>query len=101
LIRAEARAQQNNLTGAAADLNVVRARADVGATTANTQAGLLQAIEEENGIEFAFEAHRWFDLIRTERAGAVLGISNKNFWLFPIPFSDVQSDSDVTQNPGY
>jgi len=101
LIRAEARAQQNNLTGAAADLNVVRARADVGATTANTQAGLLQAIEEENGIEFAFEAHRWFDLIRTERAGAVLGISNKNFWLFPIPFSDVQSDPDVTQNPGY
>jgi len=101
LIRAEARAQQNYLTGAAADLNVVRARADVGATTANTQAGLLQAIEEENGIEFAFEAHRWFDLIRTERAGAVLGISNKNFWLFPIPFSDVQSDPDVTQNPGY
>jgi len=62
---------------------------------------LLQAIEDENAIEFAFEAHRWFDLVRTERAGAVLGITNKNFWLFPIPYSDVQSDPDVTQNPGY
>ena len=101
LIRAEARAQQNKLTEAASDLNVVRARADVGASPAVTQSGLLQAIEDENAIEFAFEAHRWFDLVRTERAGAVLGITNKNFWLFPIPYSDVQSDPDVTQNPGY
>jgi hypothetical protein len=101
LIRAEARAQQNKLADAAADLNLVRARADVAASTASTQAALIQAIEDENGIEFAFEAHRWFDLVRTERAGAVLGITNRNFWLFPIPYSDIQSDPDVTQNPGY
>ncbi|MET1056724.1 MAG: RagB/SusD family nutrient uptake outer membrane protein [Pedobacter sp.] len=101
LIRAEARAQQNKLSEAAADLNAVRARADVPATTATTQAGLLQAIEDENGIEFAFEAHRWFDLVRTERAGAVLGVTNRNYWLFPIPYSDIQSDPDVVQNPGY
>lgn len=101
LIRAEARAQQGKLTDAAADLNAVRARADVGATTATTQAQLLQAIEDENGIEFAFEAHRWFDLVRTERAGAVLGLTNRNYWLFPIPYSDILSDPDVTQNPGY
>jgi hypothetical protein len=101
LIRAEARAQQNKLADAAADLNLVRARADVAATTASTQLALIQAIEDENGIEFAFEAHRWFDLVRTERAGAVLGINNRNFWLFPIPYSDIQSDPDVTQNPGY
>jgi hypothetical protein len=101
LIRAEARAHLNDLIGAAADLNTIRARADVPATTAATQDELLQAIEDENAIEFAFEAHRWFDLVRTERAGAVLGITNKNFWLFPIPYSDVLSDPDVTQNPGY
>ncbi|MBC8988214.1 RagB/SusD family nutrient uptake outer membrane protein [Pedobacter sp. N36a] len=101
LIRAEARAQLNKLPEAAADLNAVRGRADVAATTATTQAGLIQAIEDENGIEFAFEAHRWFDLVRTERAGTVLGITNKNYWLFPIPYSDIQSDPDVTQNPGY
>ncbi|MDN5287966.1 MAG: hypothetical protein JWR38_4240 [Mucilaginibacter sp.] len=101
LIRAEARAQQNNLTEAAADLNAVRARADVAPTNAATQAALLQAIEDENSVEFAFEAHRWFDLVRTERAGAVLGLTNRNYWLFPIPYSDIQSDPDVTQNPGY
>ncbi len=101
LIRAEARAQLNKLTDAAEDLNAVRARAEVPASTAVTQAELIKAIEDENGIEFAFEAHRWFDLVRTERAGTVLGITNKNFWLFPIPYSDIQSDPDVVQNPGY
>jgi hypothetical protein len=101
LIRAEARAHLNKLPEAAADLNTIRARADVPATTAATQEELLQAIEDENAVEFAFESHRWFDLVRTGRAGAVLGITNKNFWLFPIPYSDVLSDPDVTQNPGY
>jgi len=101
LIRAEARAQQNKLTDAVADLNAVRNRADVANTTATTQAQLLQAIEDENSVEFAFEAHRWFDLVRTERAGAVLGLTNRNYWLFPIPYSDILSDPDVVQNPGY
>jgi hypothetical protein len=101
LIRAEARAQQNKLLEAAADLNAVRNRADVAATTAVTQLQLLQAIEDENSVEFAFEAHRWFDLVRTERAGTVLGLTNRNYWLFPIPYSDVLSDPDVVQNPGY
>jgi len=101
LIRAEARAQQNNLAGAIADLNIIRARAGVVPTTAATQADVLQAIEDENSVEFPFEAHRWFDLVRTGRAGAVLGLNNKNYWLFPIPYSDILSDPDVTQNPGY
>lgn len=101
LIRAEARAQLNKLPGAVEDLNVIRGRADAGPTTAVTQAQLLQAIEDENNVEFAFEAHRWFDLVRTERAGQVLGLTNRNYWLFPIPFSDILSDPDVVQNPGY
>lgn len=102
LIRAEARAQQGtNLAGAAADLNIIRDRAGLAPTTAKTQAELLQAIEDENSLEFAFEAHRWFDLVRTGRAAAVLGLINQNFWLFPIPYSDILSDPDVTQNPGY
>jgi hypothetical protein len=101
LIRAEARAQQNNLPGAIADLNIIRARAGVAPTTATTQADIIQAIEDENSVEFPFEAHRWFDLVRTGRAGAVLGLNNKNYWLFPIPYSDILSDPDVTQNPGY
>jgi hypothetical protein len=101
LIRAEARAQQNNLTGALADLNVIRARAGLPVSTAVTQAQILLAIEQERSIEFAFEPHRWFDLVRTQRAGQVLGLTDRNRWLFPIPLSDVLSDPDVEQNPGY
>lgn len=106
LVRAEARAQQNKLTGpdgAIADLNAVRARANVGPATAVSKDDVLLAIEEENSVEFAFEAHRWFDLVRTERAGVVLGLTNKNYWLFPLPYSDVLSDPDLEgkNNPGY
>lgn len=101
LIRAEARARQGKLEDALNDLNAIRSRAGATPVTATTQAAVLNAIEEENSIEFAFEAHRWFDLVRTKRAGEVLGVSNKDYWLFPIPLSDVQSDPDVTQNPGY
>ncbi len=104
LIRAEARAQQNNLSGASgalADLNIVRARAGLAPSIAVTQPEVLLAIEEENSLEFAFEPHRWFDLVRTDRADDVLGLTNRNYWVFPIPYSDILSDPDVTQNPGY
>lgn len=101
LIRAEARAHLNNLEGALADLNTIRARADADDLTSDDQAEILLAIEQERAVEFAFEAHRWFDLVRTERAGDVLGLANRNFWLFPIPLSDILSDPDVEQNPGY
>jgi hypothetical protein len=104
LIRAEARAKKASpdLQGAADDLNKVRERAGIPAwAEQNSASRLIQAIEDENGVEFAFEAHRWFDLVRTKRAGEVLGITQTNFWLFPIPSSDILSDPDVTQNPGY
>lgn len=102
LIRAEARAQQNKIVDAAQDLNRIRRRAQVPNYTATNQADLLIAIETENALEFPFEAHRWFDLVRTKRAASVLGLTNSNYWLFPIPFTDMQSDrDDVEQNPGY
>jgi hypothetical protein len=103
LIRAEARAQLDKLTDAKADLDTIRTRAGVPKTTATSKDDILQAIEDENSIEFAFESHRWFDLVRTRRAGAVLGLTNENYWLFPLPLSDVLSDPDLggQNNPGY
>lgn len=101
LIRAESRAQQDKIEDALDDLNAIRIRAGAPPSIAATKDELLLAIEEENSIEFAFEAHRWFDLVRTRRAGAVLGLTNENYWLFPIPYSDILSDPDVVQNPGY
>jgi len=101
LIRAEARTQQDNYTGAAADLNAVRTRAGLAPTAAQTKADLLLAIENENRLEFAFENHRWYDLIRTGRAGAVLGITDNNKLLLPIPYAQLLIDPNLKQNPGY
>lgn len=101
LIRAEARAHQGKLALALADLNAVRTRAGVPASTAATAADLLLAIENERRVEFAFEPDRWFDLVRTGRAGAVLGITDTRKWVFPIPYNDLVADPDLEQNPGY
>src|SRR5690606_13334089 len=81
LIRAEARAQRDNLSvldGALADLNEVRDRAGLLPSAAVTKRDVLLAIEEERRYEFAFEAHRWFDLARTGRAKAVLEALDPN-----------------------
>lgn len=103
LIRAEARVKKTtpDLQGALADLNAVRNRSELPGIVATTAGEILLAIENERRAEFAFEPHRWFDLVRTGRAGAVLGVTNTNKWIFPIPFNDIQADPDLVQNPGY
>jgi hypothetical protein len=106
LIRAEARAQQNNLTGSIADINTIRNRAGLAATSAVNQTGLLLAVEQERRIElFAEYGHRWNDLRRTGRADVVLGASKPgwtaNAALYPIPKIEIQNNNKLTQNPGY
>jgi hypothetical protein len=107
LIRGEARARQNNLAGAQADLNMIRSRAGLPALTAATSADLLEAVYKERQLElFAEWGHRWFDLKRTGRAGAVLVPLKGSSWqntdtLWPIPLSQIQSNVSLTQNPGY
>ena len=101
LIRAEARAQQGELSGALADLNAIRTRAGLPNSTAVSQSDILLAIEQENRLEFALEPHRWFDLVRTGRAAAVLGVTNPDNLLFPIPITEIQLNGLLTQNPGY
>jgi tetratricopeptide (TPR) repeat protein len=100
LIRAEALAQQDDLPDALADVDVIRARAGLDGSTAVSQDDVLLAIENERRIEFALEPHRWFDLVRTNRAGVVLGITNPNKYLFPIPANEITlSNGSLTQNP--
>jgi starch-binding outer membrane protein, SusD/RagB family len=102
LIRAEARAQQpGKLTDALTDLNAVRNRAGLTNSTAVTQNDILLAIENERRIEFAFEPHRWFDLVRTDRAAAVLGVTDKNKWVLPVPANEVLIDVALKQNFSY
>jgi hypothetical protein len=101
LIRSEARAQLNKLDDARVDLNAVRDRAGLIATTAVSQADILLAIENERRIEFALEGHRWFDLVRTGRAAAVLGVTDTKKNILPIPVDQLNVDPALTQNPGY
>jgi len=101
LIRAEAYVQLENVDAALADLNAVRHRAGLGDSEATDEETTLLAIENERRLEFGFEAHRWFDLVRTGRAQEVLGITNVNRLLLPIPAEQILIDNALEQNPGY
>ena len=92
LIRAEARANQQNVSGALSDLNIIRRRANISeiVDVASTQE-LLNLIADERRVELALEPHRWFDLIRTGKAESVLGIKTYQT-IFPIPYNDIQAD---------
>ncbi|HLA58128.1 MAG TPA: RagB/SusD family nutrient uptake outer membrane protein, partial [Puia sp.] len=66
LIRAEARAHQNNISGSQTDLNVIRTRAGLPNTSAGDQDALLTTILHERQAELFTEwGHRWLDLKRT------------------------------------
>ena len=101
LIRAEARVKQQQYVTGTADLNAVCDRAGLTGTTATTEAELLLAIEQERRYEFPFEADRWFDLVRTGRAAAVLKVTDPNKLVWPIPASELLADKSLDPNPGY
>lgn len=110
LIRAEARAMQNNITGAASDVNAIRQRAGLNPTTASDQATMLTSILRERRVElFAEWGHRWFDLKRTKTVDATMNVAtplkggkwNTNWQLYPIPLKDILTDPQLSQNAGY
>ncbi|MFA6245393.1 MAG: RagB/SusD family nutrient uptake outer membrane protein [Mucilaginibacter sp.] len=106
-------------------LNQVRSRAHLPAKTAgnadpalsvNTQAEFRDAIFQERRVEFAFENHRWYDLLRTGKAVDIMNAHGgrqiaefstipagsykvtANKLLLPIPQREVTLDG-LTQNP--
>lgn len=117
LIRAEARAQQGNISGtsgAIADLNVIRMRAGLPVYAgAPDKDSVLAAIMHERRVELFTEwGHRWFDLKRTSSADSVMGgvsgacQAKGGNWvstdiLFPIIAAQLQANPDLVQNPGY
>ncbi len=118
MIRAEARLKQNNLTGARQDIDALRTRAGLNATTAATQTQIMTAIEKERRLELFLEwGQRWMDLkrwpgiinpgvSRAEEVMAVVtpqkgGIWNKNWLKFPIPVNEVRNGPNMVQNEGY
>lgn len=115
LMYAEAINEKNNgpTQAAFAMVNDVRKRAGLAAlpVTLNYNSFAL-AIEHERQVELAFEGHRWFDLVRTGRAVAVMSQHFKNMGrstvvqnyhlLYPIPQTEVDvNPSLIKQNAGY
>lgn len=117
LIRAEARAEQGKFTGANSaetDLNALRAARINGYTnvTLASKADAITEIINERFKELAFEGHRFFDLKRrslpVERKASdapnatsgTLAASNFRFVL-PIPQTEIQANTLMTQNAGY
>lgn len=72
LFLAEALNEQGKTAEAAPYLNQVRARAGLAPTKATSQADMRTAIYQERRVELAFEAKRWFDLVRTGRVKEVI-----------------------------
>jgi hypothetical protein len=101
LIRAEARAQLEDLSGALSDLDAVRTRAGLTGSTATTKDEILLAIENERRFEFAYEPHRWFDLVRTGRADEAINLTDPNKYVLPIPIGQMIVDPLLTPNQGY
>ena len=110
LIRAEARVQLGNISGAAADLNMIRSRAGLPNTTAATRDDLLTAILQERQVELFTEwGHRWLDMKRTNTIDNTMtavtpqkgGIWRPQWQWYPIPLSELKYDPNLVQNEGY
>ena len=106
LIRAEAKAQLDDLSGAMEDLNLIRNRSNLQNITAGTKEEILDAILEERRFEFLWETHRYFDLTRTNKLEEEIETLKPNLTitpklnLFPIPSNEVILGG-LEQNPGY
>ena len=104
-------------------LNPIRQRAGLLPLTpaspeAASQAALRTEIDKQRRLELAFEGERWFDLIRYARhtqansavqhAVTALDVINQkrgsrdaNYLLFPIPLAELNTNTQLQQNPGY
>ncbi len=111
LIRAEAEANSGNgnISAAISDLNTIRTRAGLPNYAGSFDAAsVIGAVLKERETEmFAEWGNRWLDLKRTNLANNTLGtISYKMPWssdalVYPIPYSELTTNPNLNQNPGY
>jgi hypothetical protein len=116
LIRSEARAKLNNLSGAISDLDSIRKRAGLPLISVTnpgiSQSALVDKILHERQVElFAEWGHRWLDLKRSGKVDEVMGIVTpqksggapwKSYqqW-YPIDYFELQRGPNLTQTAGY
>ncbi len=108
---AEALNEQNKTAQALPVITPIRARAGLAPLSGLDQAATRLALERERRVELLYEGYRWFDLVRTNRARAVLNAhyasQNLSFsvedfeYIMPIPQNEIDLNPALKQNPGY
>jgi tetratricopeptide (TPR) repeat protein len=118
LLLAEALNEAGQTGEALPFVNMVRARAGLASLSGLGQDALREAVFREQRVEVAFEGHRWFQLLRTGRAVAVMtahGQQEKQRLarlspasynvqpfklLFPVPLREIRLNG-FAQNAGW
>lgn len=110
LMYAEALNQNGKTADACTYLNKIRRRGYGYQTTATTSVDVnttdkgvfFLEVEKERRAELAFEGHRWFDLVRTDRAVEVLKSKgyklNETNLICPIPQKQIDVNPKLSQN---
>jgi hypothetical protein len=109
LMKAEALNEMGKTSDAAEPLNIVRDRAGLAHVAGLNQDEMRAKIIHERRIELAFEGRRWFDMIRLQNGDYAISFLKsigkthvtKDRLLFPIPQTEMDANSLMTQNPGY
>jgi len=124
LMYAEALNENGKASEALQQLNSIRERARNSTSPTSSipadiavsgQSEIRDAILKERRLELAFEWNRYYDLVRTKRAGKVLksfaaryntpkgaAFDDSKHYLMPIPQVDItRTDGVIKQNPGY
>ena len=120
LIAAEAAVELGDNGSATTYINMVRERARAGGSWNSTAPSAVPAdisgavtvndVLEERRLELAFECKRWYDIARRQLGETVFsasgfegtkpGFSSDNY-LMPLPGTEIISNPNLTQNPGY
>src|SRR5690606_13116109 len=109
LLKAEAHARLEEYDEALPLLNMVRNRAGLESfdqqEAEDEYGSVVDAIMHERFIELSFEGHRWFDLVRTDRAievmGPITGLSDERNILWPLHENTLNRNPELDQNDFY
>lgn len=116
LLRAEAKQRKGDKAGAAADINLLRSRAQCSyLVTAADMDDNFNTILDERARELSYEEHRWNTLLRMGGTIAIDRIKKYMLWnqfkssltrqfnLLPIPQTviDANVGNTIAQNPGW
>lgn len=102
LMLAEIENELGNYSAAVTYLNMIRQRAGIGDYSGILdKTNVFAEVDIQRRKELVWEGQRWFDLVRQGRAKSVLGITDNNKLLWPIPSSQIAASPALNQNPGY